>query len=57
MKDKDHKVSREIVNFAKENHGRTIRMEDFLASASRQEQALKTQKISIPGVSIDWHRL
>ena len=27
MKDTDHKISRQIVNFAKENHAATIRLE------------------------------
>ncbi|TEB05490.1 putative transposase [Pelotomaculum schinkii] len=53
MTDQDHKISRQIVRFAQENNVTTIRLEQLSGIRQRQEQAVKTKRICIPGAFID----
>ena len=52
MKDQDHKVSRQIINFATQNNVSVIRLERLTNIETRQEQAEKTKRICIHGHSI-----
>lgn len=54
MRDIDHKISREIINFAKDNHVAVIRTEQLTNIRATARTAVKTKKISILGVSIAW---
>ncbi len=54
MKNQDHKISREIVNFAIENHVAPSDLKNSRASDKRQRQAVKMKRICTPGHSIVW---
>ncbi|SDE06826.1 transposase [Sporomusa acidovorans] len=53
MKDQDHKISRQIVDFLRKKiMFQPFALNNFLVYARRQEQAVKTRKTSITGHSI-----
>ena len=54
MKDQDHKVSRAIANFPKENKISVIRLEKLANIKQRQEPVVKTKRICTLGHSIDY---
>jgi len=54
MKDKDYKLSRAIVNFAKANNIATIQLEELAGIRQTARTSRKTQRTSIHGVSIAW---
>ena len=55
MKDQDHKVSRAIVNFAKENKISVIRLEQLANIRQTTRTVVKTKRICTHGHSIDYH--